>query len=41
MGLSRFRNIGSVFITKLSALTPLPIVGVEGFGTILFLVKST
>ena len=41
MGLSRFKNIGSVFNTKLSALTPLPIAEVEYFWTISFLVKST
>ena len=34
-------NIGSVFNTKLSALTALPIAGFEGFWAISFLVKST
>ena len=33
-------NIGSVFNTKLSALTPLPISGVNGLWTISFFVKS-
>ena len=42
MGLIKvdLENIVSVFNTKLSALTPLPIAGVEGLWMISFLAKS-